>query len=122
MRRFERYVAIGDSTVEGLDDPDGRGGYRGWANRLAERIARDQGGLRYANLAVRGRKTREVLDEQLEAALAMKPGLAAVVSGTITRPWLATTTTADDGKRTAMYAGVASTTARQVFSSQSNPK
>ena len=26
MRRFERYVAIGDSTVEGLDDPDGRGG------------------------------------------------------------------------------------------------
>ena len=39
MRRFERYVAIGDSTVEGLDDPDGRGGHRGWANRLAERIA-----------------------------------------------------------------------------------
>ena len=88
MRRFERYVAIGDSTVEGLDDPDGRGGYRGWANRLAERIARDQGGLHYANLAVRGRKTREVLDEQLEPALAMKPDLAAVVSGTndILRP------------------------------------
>ena len=40
---------------------------------------------------------------------------AAVVSGTITRPWLATTTTADDGKRTAMYAGVASTTARQTL-------
>lgn len=88
MRRFERYVAIGDSTVEGLDDPDGRGGYRGWANRLAERIARDQGGLHYANLAVRGRRTREVLDEQLEPALAMKPDLAAVVSGTndILRP------------------------------------
>ena len=82
MRRFERYVAIGDSTVEGLDDPDGRGGYRGWANRLAERIAREQGGLQYANLAVRGRKTREVLDEQLGPALAMKPDLAAVVAGT----------------------------------------
>ena len=38
MTRFERYVAIGDSTAEGLDDPDGRGGYRGWANRL-ERFA-----------------------------------------------------------------------------------
>jgi lysophospholipase L1-like esterase len=82
MRRFERYVAIGDSTVEGLDDPDGEGGYRGWADRLAERIARDQGGLLYANLAVRGRKSREVLEEQLEPALAMKPDLAIVVSGT----------------------------------------
>jgi lysophospholipase L1-like esterase len=88
MRRFERYVAVGDSTAEGLDDPDGRGGYRGWANRLAERIAREQGGLLYANLAVRGRRTREVLDEQLDEALAMRPDLAAVVSGTndILRP------------------------------------
>ena len=82
MRHFERFVAIGDSTVEGLDDPDGQGGYRGWANRLAERIAREQGGLLYANLAVRGRKTREVLDQQLEPALAMRPDLVAVVSGT----------------------------------------
>jgi len=80
--RFERFVALGDSTAEGLDDPDGRGGYRGWANRLAERIAREQGGLLYANLAVRGRKTREVKAEQLERALAMRPDLAAVVAGT----------------------------------------
>src|SRR4030095_2156119 len=28
-RRFERYVAIGDSSTEGLDDPDGQGGFRG---------------------------------------------------------------------------------------------
>ena len=28
-RTFSRYVAIGDSSTEGLDDPDGRGGYRG---------------------------------------------------------------------------------------------
>ena len=88
MRRFERLVALGDSTAEGLDDPDGRGGYRGWANRLAERIARQQGDLLYANLAVRGRKTREILDQQLEPALAMRPDLALVVSGTndILRP------------------------------------
>lgn len=86
--RFARYVALGDSTVEGLDDPDGQGGYRGWANRLAERIAREQGELLYANLAVRGLKTREVLDEQLGPALEMKPDLAIVVSGTndILRP------------------------------------
>ncbi len=80
--RFERFVALGDSTAEGLDDPDGRGGYRGWADRLAERIAREQGGVLYANLAVRGRKTREVLAEQLERALALRPDLAAVVAGT----------------------------------------
>ncbi len=101
MRRFERYVAIGDSTVEGLDDPDGRGGYRGWANRLAERIARNQGGLRYANLAVRGRKSRDVLEEQLEPALAMKPDLAIVVSGTndILRPRFDAEQTARDIER-----------------------
>ncbi|HEX7152064.1 MAG TPA: SGNH/GDSL hydrolase family protein [Thermoanaerobaculia bacterium] len=79
---FERYVAIGDSTSEGLDDPDGHGGYRGWANRLAERIASQQGRLLYANLAVRGRTTRQILDEQLALALAMRPDLSTVVAGT----------------------------------------
>jgi lysophospholipase L1-like esterase len=75
-------VALGDSTAEGLDDPDGRGGYRGWADRLAERLAREQGRLLYANLAVRGRTTRQVQAEQLERALAMRPDLAAVATGT----------------------------------------
>jgi lysophospholipase L1-like esterase len=79
---YARFVAIGDSTVEGLDDPDGNGGYRGWANRLAERIAREQGSVLYANLAIRGRTTRQVRAEQLAPAVAMKPDLAAVVSGT----------------------------------------
>jgi lysophospholipase L1-like esterase len=81
-RRFERYVAIGDSTSEGMDDPDGQGGYRGWANRLAERISREQGGLLYANLAVRGRTTRQIREEQLERALALRPDLSTVVAGT----------------------------------------
>lgn len=82
MRRFERYVAIGDSTVEGLDDPDGRGGYRGWSDRLAAKIAFAQGSVLYANLGVRGRTTRQVRETQLDSALAMKPDLAIVVSGT----------------------------------------
>ena len=43
LHPFERYVALGDSSTEGLDDPDGHGGYHGWANRLAETIARQQG-------------------------------------------------------------------------------
>src|SRR6188508_2638351 len=82
MTHYERYVAIGDSTSEGLDDPDGQGGYRGWANRLAERIAAQQGHLLYANLAIRGRTTRQIREEQLAPALAMRPDLSTVVAGT----------------------------------------
>lgn len=81
-RIYRRYVAIGDSSAEGLDDPDGRGGYRGWANRLAAHVAIAQpGGVMYANLAVRGRKTRDVRREQLAPALAMHPDLVTVFSG-----------------------------------------
>lgn len=79
--RFERYVAIGDSSTEGLEDPDGAGGYRGWANRLADRIAERQGGLLYANLGVRGKRSREIREEQLGPALAMKPDLATLFAG-----------------------------------------
>ena len=81
-RPFQRYVAIGDSSTEGLDDPDGNGGYRGWANRLAERIAAAQGSLLYANLGVRGLRTRQIREWQLEPALAMRPDLATLFTGT----------------------------------------
>ncbi|HEY9518164.1 MAG TPA: SGNH/GDSL hydrolase family protein [Gemmatimonadales bacterium] len=79
---YTRYVAIGDSSTEGLDDPDGMGGFRGWANRLAERIAAAQGELLYANLAVRGRSTRQIRETQLAPALAMRPDLVTLFSGT----------------------------------------
>ena len=82
-RVFARYVAIGDSSTEGLDDPDGLGGYRGWANRLAERVAASQSSpLLYANLAIRGRSTRQIRDEQFEPALALRPDLVTLFSGT----------------------------------------
>ena len=79
---YQRYVAIGDSSTEGLDDPDGRGGFRGWADRLAGRIAGAQGTLEYANLGVRGRTTRQIREEQLGPALAMRPDLVTLFSGT----------------------------------------
>lgn len=81
MGPWLRYVAIGDSTTEGLDDPDESGGYRGWADRLAGHIAAHQGTLEYANLAIRGRSTEQIRMEQLPAALAMEPDLATVVAG-----------------------------------------
>jgi len=79
---FHRYVALGDSSTEGIDDPDGVGGYRGWSRRLAETIAAAQGGLLYANLGVRGLTTAQIHERQLAAALAMRPDLATLFSGT----------------------------------------
>ncbi len=77
-----RYVALGDSSTEGLDDPydDGRG-WRGWADRFAEHLAVTHPNLEYANLAVRGRLVRQVLDEQLPVALALQPDVATVFAG-----------------------------------------
>ena len=85
-RRFERYVALGDSSTEGLMDTDGApagsGGFRGWSRRLAARVAEHQGGLLYANLGRRGLTTREIRERQLATALEMKPDLATLFSGT----------------------------------------
>ena len=77
------YVALGDSFTEGVGDPDPMrpNGVRGWADRVAEVLGTGVAGFGYANLAIRGRKLREVLDEQLEPALAMRPDLVTVYAG-----------------------------------------
>ena len=76
------YVALGDSFTEGLDDLTAAdGGYRGWADRFAEHLADLQPGLRYANLAVRGKVLQEVADEQLPQAIAMRPDLVSIAAG-----------------------------------------
>ena len=82
MTTFRRYVAIGDSSTEGLEDPDGAGGYRGWADRLAQHIADGQEEpLEYANLAIRGLRMHEIRVQQLDDALEMKPDLLTVFGG-----------------------------------------
>jgi lysophospholipase L1-like esterase len=79
---YRRFVALGDSTTEGLMDPlpDGSG-FRGWADRLAEMLAMLDPELRYANLAVRGKLARQVHAEQVDAAIALQPDLVSVLSG-----------------------------------------
>ena len=79
--RFERYVALGDSQTEGLNDPDGRGGFRGWADRFAALVTATSPHLQYANLAVRGRLMGAIREEQLAPALAMQPDLVTVMGG-----------------------------------------
>lgn len=88
MARYSRYVAIGDSQTEGLWDGDDSTGLVGFADRLAAIIDSHYPGLAYANLAVRGRRIRNLLDEQLPQALAMQPDLITVCIGMndVTRP------------------------------------
>jgi lysophospholipase L1-like esterase len=81
MRTFHRYVAIGDSTTEGLEDRYPTGGYRGWANRLAAHLNDAFGDVAYANLAVRGLGAYQIKVTQLPKALAMNPDLVTVVAG-----------------------------------------
>jgi lysophospholipase L1-like esterase len=82
--RWRSFVALGDSFTEGMDDPyeDGRG-YRGWADLVAGRLAREtpDGDFGYANLAVRGRLFPRVVAEQVPATLAMKPDLITFAAG-----------------------------------------
>jgi lysophospholipase L1-like esterase len=86
-REWRRFLALGDSFTEGLMDderPDGR--HRGWADRLAAELARRAGargepGIEYANLAVRGRLVRQVMDEQVPPAIVLRPDLTSIAVG-----------------------------------------
>jgi lysophospholipase L1-like esterase len=81
VRPAASFVAIGDSFTEGLNDQAPDGGFRGWADRLAGMLAAEYAGLRYANLAVRGKLLRQIVHEQLPAAVALSPGLVSIAGG-----------------------------------------
>jgi lysophospholipase L1-like esterase len=80
---WTRYVALGDSFTEGIGDPEpgSPGGHRGWADRVAEVLAAQTDDFAYANLAVRGRLLQQILDEQVEPALALRPDLITISAG-----------------------------------------
>lgn len=88
--RWRSFVAVGDSFTEGLWDPYSNDleDLAGWADRLAatlsrRRVADGEEPLAYANLAIRGRRLRRIVDEQLPEALAMRPDLVSIVGGGI---------------------------------------
>lgn len=56
-------------------------GVRGWADRVAEKLAKAEPGWHYANLAIRSKRLRHIVDEQLEQALAMEPTLITLYAG-----------------------------------------
>ncbi|ABY23332.1 lipase/acylhydrolase with GDSL-like motif [Renibacterium salmoninarum ATCC 33209] len=80
---WARYGAMGDSFTEGIGDPEqsSPGGHRGWADRLAEELSKGHHDFAYANLAIRGRLLQQILTEQLEPALALKPDLISISAG-----------------------------------------
>jgi lysophospholipase L1-like esterase len=86
--RWTRFAALGDSITEGWCDPvvgDGEPWF-GWADRLAleiDRMQRAAGAprLEFANLAVRGRRVRHVVADQIPAAIAMRADLVSVLVG-----------------------------------------
>lgn len=110
---FTSYAAIGDSFTEGVGDelPDGR--VRGWADfvalGLADAAAAASNGtpgdadttahtaVTYANFAIRGRKLAPILNEQLDAAIALKPQLLSLNGGgnDIMRPRVSIASIAD---------------------------
>lgn len=75
------FVAVGDSFTEGLNDLQPDGSFAGWADRLAALLAQRHGGVRYANLAVRGRLLDRIIDEQVPVALESGADLVAFSAG-----------------------------------------
>ncbi|MGW2589690.1 SGNH/GDSL hydrolase family protein [Streptomyces sp. NPDC001515] len=78
---YTSLVAVGDSFTEGMSDLLPDGSYRGWADVLAARLAARTPGFRYANLAVRGKLIGQIVDEQVDAAAALRPDVVTLVGG-----------------------------------------
>ncbi|MCX5065159.1 SGNH/GDSL hydrolase family protein [Micromonospora lupini] len=78
---WRRFVAIGDSVVEGMCEPTP--GYPDvqWVDRVAAELTAARPGLAYRNLGRRGLRAHQVRAEQLAPALAFAPDLALVVCG-----------------------------------------
>ncbi|MDQ1577052.1 MAG: hypothetical protein QOH55_2202 [Microbacteriaceae bacterium] len=83
LHPWSRYVAIGDSFTEGIGDPEplSPGGHRGWADRVAEVLSQQTEDFAYANLAVRGKLMRQIVEEQVEPALLLRPDLVTISAG-----------------------------------------
>lgn len=81
MREWTSWVAVGDSFTEGLSDEGPDGTYIGWADRLAVLLAERNPDFRYANLALRGKLLREIITEQVPAAVAARPDLVTICGG-----------------------------------------
>jgi lysophospholipase L1-like esterase len=77
---YNRFVVCGDSYSEGMTDEMVDGHYRGWADRVADGLAKKSATFTYANLAVRGKLLPQVIEDQLEIALSFVTGPDTLIS------------------------------------------
>ena len=77
-----KYLAIGDSFSEGVGDVDASrpNQVRGWADRVAEVLCANEN-WQYANLAIRGKKIGQVINQQLDRALELQPDVVSIYAG-----------------------------------------
>jgi lysophospholipase L1-like esterase len=72
--KYKRLIVCGDSYSEGMSDEITNGQYRGWADRIADVMSRANPEFTYVNLAIRGKLLKQVIDDQLPAAINLVTG------------------------------------------------
>ena len=77
---YKRFIVCGDSFSEGMSDEIVDGKFRGWADRVADVMAANKLGFTYVNLAVRGKLVRQVITDQVPAALSFVTGKETLIS------------------------------------------
>jgi lysophospholipase L1-like esterase len=77
---YNRFVVCGDSYSEGMTDEMIGGHYRGWADRVADVLAKKSPTFTYANLAVRGKLLPQVIEDQVPIALTFVTGPETLIS------------------------------------------
>lgn len=80
MSHFERLIVCGDSFSEGMSDEVINLKFRGWADRVADVMSINNPDFRYVNLAIRGKLVKQVIDDQLPAAIKLITGPKTLLS------------------------------------------
>jgi lysophospholipase L1-like esterase len=66
--------------TEGMSDEIIDGKYRGWADRVADTLAKSNSDFTYMNLAIRGKLLKQVVENQIPAAVKFIEGKQTLVS------------------------------------------
>ena len=78
--QYTRFIALGDSMTEGMSDEIVAGKYRGWADRVADTLAKNNPDFTYMNLAVRGKLLKQVVEDQIPVAVKFAEGAQTLIS------------------------------------------
>jgi lysophospholipase L1-like esterase len=78
--KYNRFIVCGDSYSEGMTDEVINGNYRGWADRVADEMAKHSDHFTYTNLAIRGKLVGQVVDDQVPEALRFVTGRDTLIS------------------------------------------